>query len=451
MKLVIVLDRQSRYDVANNRPLAGPAGDLVSDVEHVAIYRDQPLPAGTTHVLCSGFCKRGPLEQERGYVTKTDSGLLIQHTYFAQDCMDRKDYESGSDDDDDDDRDGTGKDRAPTSRQNYRFWFRRDLAKLMATTPETWKSGRVEVGEGATPQDMAAWLHAQKGQTLFFDIESHPPSNTMQCFSIAAERGPVMSFTVYNYNGKLAYGALEVLAELTKAMQRNKMVIHNSLFDLLFMAHYHGIPFGRDNADTMLMHHRLYPEAEKSLAHCISLYINAPYHKDEAGTFTPHNFQQQRKLLRYNAIDVLRLRQIYAAMMAHNPEALPSIQQVNESIYPYAMASMTGIAINMPALRAARDELNRKAMQLCRIAKHLVGQPINLGSGKQVANYLYTGMGYPVIARTDAGEPATSSDALYRLQLKVNNPMLQLILAHKSIAKEASMLGFMPYIRHRKR
>ncbi len=65
-----------------------------------------------------------------------------------------------------------------------------------------------------------------------------------------------------------------MLRALAVALRDNTVVIHNALFDLFVLAYRYGIPAPPNVYDTMLAHHRLFPEVEKSLGHCISLYTD---------------------------------------------------------------------------------------------------------------------------------------------------------------------------------
>lgn len=55
-------------------------------------------------------------------------------------------------------------------------------------------------------------------------------------------------------------------------------------------------------------------------------------------------------------------------------------------------------------------------------------------------------MGYPVVARSQkTGKPSLAKKALYKLQLKHNNPVITLIAVFRTVAKESSMLKFCPF------
>jgi len=76
----------------------------------------------------------------------------------------------------------------------------------------------------------------------------------------------------------------------------------------------------------------------------------------------------------------------------------------------------------------------------------------NPNSGKQVAEWLYTGLGYPITETTDSGAPATDATTLYKLLADhPKNVALQVLLEIKETAKRYSSLGYEPFIQPKSR
>ena len=386
------------------------------------------------------------LDAHRGHV-QTRHGMEMVATYAPIDFSDVRDYES-DEEDENADAGGSGKDSSPTMRSNYRFWARADIEKLLTGVRRT------------TPQDDAYIISADSmirvlaGLTgpVFFDIETHPPTNTVQCWTISGLTGPAYTVGVYDWRGN-AMGNLPLLhAALAKTFVRCTVVAHNASFDLPFLAHFHGIPFGRMIEDTMLNHHRCFPEAEKSLAHNISYWTNAPYHKDEGGVFTPFNERQFIQLLRYNGKDVLTTRAVWLAQKSYTnatPALTTSTAQVSRAIYPNLVKTLTGLKLDTARQRAHITRLEIETDVLRRIICILVGDPaFNPNSPQQVVRYLHEQMHYPVVARTDDKKPSTGGDAMYRLRINhPHNPVISAILKFRDRSKALSMLGFEKYYR----
>ena len=186
-----------------------------------------------------------------------------------------------------------------------------------------------------------------------------------------------------------------VLRALAVAFRDNTVVIHNALFDLFVLAYKYGIPAPRSVYDTMLAHHRLFPEVEKSLGHCLALYTDQPYHKNE-GVFEPKNASQQQQLYEYNAKDVISLALLKPQLdeTAKNFKATDSIRQVNASVVPYLTAMLQGIRYDDEKLHDIVAHNDRYQNELLRFLRLLTGGDLNPNSPKQVANYLYGRLGY---------------------------------------------------------
>jgi len=482
MNLLLILGRASRFDVVNGEILAGPARQwfdsvidqvapgLSYEVLYVTDYLAGKKPITTpTHVLACGeeclalatFAGMTNIDTARG-VVHVRSNVRVLLTYHPQDCCDMRDVdgdvftEDGDSIEDSIDASNNAKDSAPTMRANYPFWFRADVEKLLDVRPVVYRDDFAFLG--VLPSDEAArTLKAIPANSdFFFDIETHPKTESVQVFSWACNNGPVYTYVVYDFRGKLTSGAVSVMVQLARVLERCNVVIHNACFDLTFLAIYHAIPFGSTLSDTMLMWHRLFPESEKSLAHVISYFTNFAFHKDESGSFDPRNYTALTKLATYNAKDVHRLRLIYYALNAERAKDAgldASMTLANQSIYPYILASIRGFELDTTALRQHKDSLAKRLDFLTRVFRILVGcAPFNPGSPKQLAEYLYDGMGYKPPEKSDAGAPSTSASSIYKLLLKhPENVALTTLLKIRTVSKQLSMLGFKPFTPFKRR
>lgn len=463
--LLVYLSRPNRYDTANGRLLSGPPGDFLRDVLRRCDYDPEEtcytteqmyrppgqmvkrtlLLGATAHKIRGRGDRSASIADVRGWCE-----FDTITTFDPVDCCDVVDHEHGfndSDDDDDIDASSTNKDSAPTMRRNYRFWFEADVRKLLCNER---RSTYKYLVQRVNSVSLIRWLESQNNTLLFFDIETHPPTNSVQCFSIAAPTGPVLTISLYDYRGSGAPMLPQLFAALARAFTRNTVVGHNITFDLGFLFHFHGVPFSHRLYDTMLAQHRCFPEAEKSLAHTMSYWLNVSAHKSVAHTFTPYNISQQNTLLEYNSCDVLVLREIYAAQQAYaatDSGLQASIEQVNAVAYDYLLAGLTGITINNIALHNRKRELAATLEQLTRVMRILVGEAeFNPGSGQQISVWLYDGLNYVVFDRTETGAPKTDIQTLYKQLLKhPDNVALRVLLMYKKLAKDAGMLDFKPY------
>lgn len=468
--LTVITSHPSRFDAAglitggyaktlfeqSLRPLSRYECDirLVTDTK--------PLRPGTKVVLLMGQAslsrlgpayKDKPLQEIRGYPYWID-GVCYIPTFHHQDAVDIQAYEKrlnsayyeGQDGDDEGEEDdgSNQKDKGRTSRRNYRFWFAADVRKAV----------RGVRGQFAIPSqskfvlrpDATTAIELLRGvaeQTIYFDIETNPKTNQLICFSWCGEEGPAYAVPIISYSGHLFYTEREtsgILRALSKAFNRNAIVIHNSLFDLPLLAWKYRIvpPPQAQIYDTMIAHHRTYTEVEKSLAHCISLYTWEPYHKDEANFF-PRSYEEETKLLQYNAKDVLTLRGVKRGIEEHAKlwGAEASIAQGNSYVRPSMLMTLRGIRADVEAMNTHSAELVRYAAFFeSRVLPRLVGYPLNPRSPKQVHAYLYKQLGLKCVSN----DAPTGKKALYSLRLKHNIPALSVILRLRQVGVELGKL-----------
>ena len=368
-----------------------------------------------------------------------------------------------------------------TSRGNYRFWLERDLEKVGRVL----KTGGFRVH--STPdyrifpsaEEAITELSTHKDEDFFLDIETDSDLN-ITCFGFTfGANNPVFTVPLLRYDYSTAYSATgQILRALCKAMARNNTVAHNgSSFDFFVIPYRYGIPVGVRLSDTLLMQHRAFPEIEKSLGHVISLYTDLPYHKDE-GVFEPRNTQQEQSLWSYNAKDVYAMREVYYSMREYavNIKGLTeSWQQVNDSIYPYLTATLQGIAYDEEMVVCNLKDNDRSMNGLLRLLTAAVGkerlEEIR-GSGSsdmptsstQCCRYFHDMCGYPIqgygkVQKRGKYEgkraPSLNEKNFLKLVMKmadkgVVNPVIDIVLAYRGIAKESSMLKFEPWCGIRK-
>lgn len=460
-KVYIILSALDRYARENHKFLAGPSSEFVrssipEDIEIVPVADVNFYPPPKSHVILCGssalksWTGKDDLNAHRGYVGWHRLCHTVA-TWMPIDCVDVLSYEAegfGGDEEDDQDASSNNKDSAPTSRQNYRFWFQSDVDKLLNNSRRR-DLKSVTYIDSLDPRH----LDAIEGP-LFFDIETHPATDTLQCFSFAGLSTPIYTVPIYDHASRPRVNVLSYIRALVRALRRCVVVGHNVSFDLTFLAHYHNIPWGPRIEDTMIMGHRALPEAEKSLHHAISYWINSPYHKGD-GIFNPYNEHQFQQLLRYNAADVATVRAIWLeqhARAASNSALAESFRTANASIEPYMRAGFVGFEFDERERIRARADLSRRAKQLGRILSVLVGHDILPSSPQQLSRYLYDELKYPVIERTPTGAPSTGADVLYKLLLKYpQNLALKTILALRDLNKQTDMLQFEPLYRMEKR
>ena len=459
--ITIILDKPSRFD--KKFLCSGIAGLMLKDfllpiklsnTDRRTVSCQLPYLPNTKAVLLLGenalrlLPGKANLHHHRGSPVILDD-IIYLASYPPQDCLDIKNLEYSEIGTREDDADE--KDRAKTSRTNYRFWLRKDLDKLRRLLGD---KKLILPSERFTIQPSLSEVldeMGRPGEYFYLDIETHP-SSTLQCFSFANDNRDVVCIPIYRYNEQLEYGTLgtaRILQALSRCLQNKTTIIHNALFDLLFLYSQYDIPFSKKIYDTMVAQHRIYPESEKSLAHCISLWTDMPYHKGEGGNFSPKSISQEQILWQYNAKDVSSMRLIHQQQVrfCRNKRGLAeSLHQGQSSIYPLLITSLTGIEVNEAAIAARAVELTRLMAHYKKFISLLAGYEINPASSQQCSEYFYQRLNYRVVARTPAGKPAAGRKQLLRIGVDhPDNPVIRFIIAYREAQKERSFLQFNEY------
>lgn len=499
--LTIVLSNPSRFDIRNNPPelLSGSAGYTVKkyflgpdidvtrchifDIHNETNQEKIKFQEGTKVVLLCGRPARDLLfPQLSEYSISSQRGGVFTHnshpnisfvlTFSPQDTFDPVDLEPvhnpllkkaensteglfGVNPKDEADEDGGDKDHSVTSRDNWRFWLEQDIKKskkiLYFGLPT---EASPDISINADVQLILDFFkRLETGEhNLYLDIEtdSNLNINTLgvsddtRCFVIPTIR--------HDYSPNYPF---RDLGRIFKALQRAflnpqlTVVIHNSLFDLVVLALKYNIHPPVRVFDTMLAQHRCYPETEKSLGHCISMWTCNPFHKDE-GIFEPWTAAQAQQLWEYNAKDLLGTRLVYLAQKAYigfDAGLQASIDQVNAAIVPYLCNSFLGIKVDVAEVEKIVNNNTRLLTQYQRILIVLVGSECGHTllptSSKSCAAYFHDLLGYAVVGRTNKGAPALGAAELYKLKLKYpDNIALDFCLKYRQLVKESGQIQF---------
>jgi hypothetical protein len=485
--LTMVLSNPSRFDDKTGKLLSGFAGDYVDEHLRPTTNRyccdirtadtlDAGLLDGTKAIILLGE-KAISLWTAGKYNTYTvgeQRGCPLEGyfpsvptigSYFPQDCFDIVDHErrlntqyggSGLDDDSFDEGEeyeGT-KRHGKTKRANWRFWLGKDLRKIAGKLQATSDDDKEAVPSYRIypeASDVIEELRNPNEDTINLDIETDREFNiTCFGFSLGLHRPIyVVPFLRYNYSNAYGTSFIEILKAIVLALNHKEIVIHNSMFDLFVLCNKYRMPFGRRIYDTMLAQHRCFPEVEKSLGHCVSLWTWQPYHKEE-GVMNPQNIDQEMKLWQYNGKDVYTMMLVRRAIdlyASKHPGIPESIAQVNRCVRPYLLNTMYGIRYDETKIPEIISENDRLCNQYLRTMKLLTNTDLLPTSSKSCVKYFHDAMGYKVIRRsTKTGAPSLDEKSLYKL--KIGNPqnvIIDLVFAFRRKIKETGILKFNPW------
>lgn len=401
------------------------------------------------------------------------NGIPHIASYMPVDVFDVVDHESEhnplavhADDYEEQDEEGGDEKRKHgfTSRKNYGFWLTRDVERVKHTLSYgILESPPVNYITYPRQEEVEQILQDTKGQVLHFDIETDYECN-VQCFSLGFNDSP----TIYNVPCLLpdyswAYTSLHrIYKSLAVSIRHNTLVCHNGHnFDYFVMGYKYRIPINRV-FDTMIAHHRCWPEQEKSLGHMMSHLTYEPFHKDEDAPYS--SLENARKKWEYCGKDVYGMKIAYGNILRYArtiPGLLESIYQAMASIKCYLTTTIQGIEYRQDMIDSTIAENDRYMNQYNRLINLLVGEhsmeivrgkskSSMPGSNPQCCRYFHDLLGYPEVGKGKVKDDGTQSPSLgkknmYKLRLNNENPVIDLCLSYRELAKETGSLKFTPW------
>lgn len=405
-------------------------------------------------------------------------GVVHIPTFFPQDAADLKAYEQQLNvhskeyqpdaNEFDNEDEGDVKRHGKTAKRNYAFWLRADTNKAKQVLKN---DGKIPASPYPQPvyhiypnSDVVIDVLEKAEGFLFFDMETDYEQCNMQCFAFSVDGINFYAVPILDYNYKPAYSSWpRILRALALAIHRCTIVAHNgAAFDFFVLGFKYHIPVYRCY-DTMLALHRIFPDLEKSLGHGVSYWTWEKFHKDEDS----HGYltrDQMMARLRYCAKDVYTMYLVFKGIEAYSttiPGLADSIAVAMASIRPYLIVSLQGIRYDAAKVKAIMSENDQLMMQYMRCCRLLIGEQgmkdvqsavkggkshAFPGSNKQCVKYFHDILEYPVVARSKkTGEPSLGKQAIFKLALKHENPVLQFIIAYREVSKSYGTLKFIPW------
>jgi len=218
--------------------------------------------------------------------------------------------------------------------------------------------------------------------------------------------------------------------------------------DLKYMSHVlrrHGIRLRGRRYDTMLQSYVLDSVALKhTLEKCCDHYLG------EILPDTESLLGKGRNKLTYSQLDIakatdysarcvdltLRLHYLLSDKLEHTGQLADVYRYFEIALLPVlARMEATGIKVNVQALATQSQQLAVRLVELERKAFELAGEEFNLGSPAQLQKILFEKLGYPVISKTDKGQPSTAEPVLQELAETHGYPLPKVILEQRGLAK----------------
>lgn len=135
-----------------------------------------------------------------------------------------------------------------------------------------------------------------------------------------------------------------------------------------------------------------------------------------------------------NADYCLRLHYQLAQQLVSTGELANVYRYLEIALLPVlTRMEAAGIKVDVKALALQSEQLALRLAELEKEAFALAGEEFNLGSPVQLQKILFEKLGYPVISKTDKGQPSTAEPVLQELALEY--PLPRVILEQRGLAK----------------
>lgn len=166
----------------------------------------------------------------------------------------------------------------------------------------------------------------------------------------------------------------------------------NAQYDILMLSDQMDIQVKNLKMDTMIAANLAYPELPKGLDFLVSLYTKEPYYKDRIDTGVMADYFE------YNCLDACCTVEVAQALEKELTD-LGLLKFYNEYlnilIQPLLEMSKRGMRIDTAVRRMAIKEYKKKADEFQQELNTLVGRELNVGSPKQMKEWLYTDLKLP--------------------------------------------------------
>lgn len=196
---------------------------------------------------------------------------------------------------------------------------------------------------------------------------------------------------------------------------RVAVVFQNSMADIPVLERNLGIRYSDycRVEDTMLAHAVLWSEWEHTLEFLASVYSKYPKMK--------HLSSSNPSLYNWgDVVDTICVHEALTEEFRRDPQSLRVYQQQSLRLVPTLLErAALGIRVNKARVKPAVADYQAKIAEANRLALAHVGWPINLGSEKQLKEYLYVRSGYPVQVDKTTKKPSIDGDAIAALRTHV--------------------------------
>ena len=204
-----------------------------------------------------------------------------------------------------------------------------------------------------------------------------------------------------------------------------KFIAQNAQFDMIYLADKWGVEVANLWMDTMVGFHCVYPELRKGLDFLCSIYTNRPYYKSMFKGGGPEN------LWKYNCLDTVVTWEC-AMTIRKELEEFGTLRFYEENshklIGPLIKMQRRGVRIDLVKRSRIDENLTRDIESMQDKLNKTVGHELNPNSPKQMKDFLYGEMKFPIKRNRKTGNLTANEHAIEELAKKFDNPVFDLIL-----------------------
>lgn len=284
----------------------------------------------------------------------------------------------------------------------YRYLITHDLKKVKRNSdfPDIRQKDRRILIE-PTFTEVMSYLddcrkYAERGGTLFYDIELTPKTQCLSCISLAIGDDLVMCIPFVDSKGNYfdPEQELDIMLELASLLgnEKYKKGGQNIGFDSHFLLREYGI-FTNNKDDTMIAQGILYPEFPrgKALNFITAMWTeDIPYYKAD-GKLWITGVGEYRKGWNYNGLDSIACADAFPKQLAELEMKgnFQTYERVVRLIEPLTYMMEHGVKIDIEGMRQENIRCREQADILEQEIFRLAGKEFNVHSPQQVADYFY--------------------------------------------------------------
>jgi DNA polymerase-1 len=276
-----------------------------------------------------------------------------------------------------------------------------------------------------------------------FDIETIPEREAIMCIGFGWSNVDAICIPIF-YGSKDYWTAteeFEIIKAIREFMQSKKVnfIAQNAQYDLTYIFDKWNVEVPNLWMDTMIAFHCVYPELKKSLAFLTSIYTNRPYYKDDGGIGKDPDQEWT-----YNCKDACATYECAMNISKDLTEFGTDRLYYGIShrlIEPLLRMQSRGVLIDVEKRDKIAKDLELEQQQLQKRLEKAVGHPLNVGSPKQMKEWLYDELNLPKQWKWGMKDGkktkviTADEDAITTLQELTQNPVLGIVLEIRGINK----------------